>query len=210
MEPYPKIQTVWDRDPETSFKRLIDRKWARPEFQLLQNAAWLWTEKVDGTNIRVMLADGQVSFGGRTDAAQIPAPLLARLHDIFPLEKLEAQFGQGRVCLYGEGFGDRIQKGGELYRRGGADFALFDVRIGDWWLEWENVCAVGEALGCTVAPVISVGTLNDAIARVRDGFTSHCSDEPRDAEGLVLRPIVDLFNRKGERVMAKVKHRDFA
>ncbi|KKK85362.1 hypothetical protein LCGC14_2774100, partial [marine sediment metagenome] len=35
------------------------------------------------------------------------------------------------------------------------------------------------------------------------------SEDERLAEGLVMRPVVDLFDRKGNRIIAKVKAKDF-
>jgi hypothetical protein len=108
-------------------KTLLMGQFSLPEFEFLRNVPWVFTEKVDGTNIRVMIEGGRVSFGGKTDNAQIPAPLVARLREVFdPLaEKLTEIFPSGG-CLYGEGYGPKIQKGGGNY--GSAqDFVLFDV-----------------------------------------------------------------------------------
>jgi hypothetical protein len=43
--------------------------------------------------VRVILSEaGDVSFGGRTNKAQMPADLLMRLLQLFPSEKLRAAF----------------------------------------------------------------------------------------------------------------------
>jgi len=60
MQQYHKIQTVYLRDPETRYKALLDGQLAKPEFDYLQHNQWEFTEKVDGTNIRVEW-DGIVS-----------------------------------------------------------------------------------------------------------------------------------------------------
>jgi hypothetical protein len=78
MKEYHKIETLFDRDDK--FKVVIG-KWRLPEFEYLKDNLWLYTEKIDGTNIRVMW-DAQtkaVRFGGKTDNAQMPAFLLAKL-----------------------------------------------------------------------------------------------------------------------------------
>ena len=49
----------------------------------MKNCDWEFTEKVDGTNIRVHWDGHTVEFGGRTDKAQIPKPLLERLETLF-------------------------------------------------------------------------------------------------------------------------------
>jgi len=57
-------------------------------------------------------------------------------------------------------------------------------------------------------PVIGHGDLLDAVEIVRKGFRSHISDDVA-SEGLIARPRVQMFNRAGKRIIAKVKTRDF-
>lgn len=52
MKEYHKIQTCFKRDEKT--KRIIEGDWTLPEFEYLKDCQWVFTEKVDGTNIRVM------------------------------------------------------------------------------------------------------------------------------------------------------------
>lgn len=206
---YPKIQTVWLRDPANRHRTLLDHDWVRPEFQLLAGLDWLWTEKIDGTNIRVeWTPPGTVRFAGRTDRASIPPFLLDHLQAVFTPSTLAPVFPEGPVCLYGEGFGARIQKHGSDYLPHGVAFILFDTLCGGFWLERENIEDVAVQLGIPFVPVIEQGSLECAIEHVRNGFPS-CFGHA-DAEGLVLRPPVDLWNRHGQRVITKVKRKDFA
>lgn len=207
MHEYHKIQTCFKRDEAT--KRIIDGDWTLPEFEYLKNTEWVWTEKVDGTNIRVMWDGTAVTFGGKTDNAAIPVKLLYALQALFegtPKRKLFGDtFGtDGQVCLYGEGFGGNIQAGDKY---GDFSFVLFDVRVGSTWLERENVDDIASKLGTASVPVIGKGTLQSAIDNVRAGFDSQWGNFV--AEGIVARPAVELMNRKGERIITKIKHRDF-
>ena len=106
---------------------------------------------MDGTNIRVIFKDGAVAFGGRTEDAEIPLPLLGRLNERFlPLAtRLGEVFTDGAAVLYGEGYGAKIQKGGGNYRAD-QDFVLFDVRVGPWWLQRADVEDVAQKLGLDV------------------------------------------------------------
>lgn len=208
MIKYHKIDTLYKRDHKTKFKTLLEGDWSTPEFGYLANNEWVFTEKVDGTNIRVMIQDGKVTFGGKTDEAQIPAPLVERLNDRFlsQPEKVVSKFPDG-ACLYGEGYGSRIQKGGGNYRSD-QDFVLFDIKIGDWWLERQNVEEIASEMGLDIVPIIGVGTLHSAVAMARSGFMSTWGSFK--AEGIVARPVVELKSRSGERIITKIKHRDFA
>ncbi len=211
MSEYHKIQTVFDRDPDNKFRTLIDGAWARPEFEYLQGNSWVWTEKVDGTNIRVMLncGEGYARFGGKTDNAQIYAPLVDRLRELFPGAKMREKFGEADrdVCLYGEGHGAKIQKGGGNYKPDGVDFVLFDVKIGPWWLQRSDVVDVAHHFGIKDTPVVGVGSLNDMVIRAANGFQSAWGNF--QAEGIVARPETELVSRDGKRVITKIKRKDF-
>jgi len=69
MVEYHKIQTIFKRNPETNFKTLLEGEYSLPEFESLKNNEWVWTEKVDGTNIRIMWDREKVVFGGKTNNA---------------------------------------------------------------------------------------------------------------------------------------------
>ena len=220
MNEYHKIETVWKRDPATKHKTLLAGEWSRPEFDYLKNAQWWWDEKVDGTNIRIMWDGVDVRFGGKTDRAQIPAHLVEHLMEHFTRDALAAVFGlngnrESRVCLYGEGYGARIQKGGGNYNPDGASFCLFDVRVGDIWLTRESVRDVAENLPDyadhhKVVPWFGRGSLLEAIEEVQNARTFPSAWGDFEAEGLVLRPLVELADRQGGRIITKVKRKDFA
>jgi len=208
MTEYPKIQTLWKRDPATKFKTLLRGEWACEEFAYLAANLWEWTEKVDGTNIRVMWDGERVTFGGKTDRAQIPSQLVNRLNEMFlPRAGTMATVFDGPTCLYGEGYGAKIQKGGGRYSAT-PEFVLFDVKVGDWWLRRDDVDDVASKLDLHSVPVIGQGSLRSLVDYVAVGFQSAWG--PFDAEGVVARPLVPLFARNGERVITKLKARDFA
>lgn len=213
---YHKIQTVFMRDPATKHKTLLEGQFSLPEFEYLANNEWVFTEKVDGTNIRVMCSDYEedgkkygITFGGRTDRAQIPATLIERLESRFHTDDqrraIQDLFPDGAV-LYGEGYGAKIQKGGGNYRAD-QDFVLFDVKVGDWWLQRKDVEDVANHLGLDVVPVVGTGTLYEMVEKARNGIKSTWGDF--QAEGYVARPSTELKTRSGHRVITKIKCRDF-
>lgn len=209
MSEYHKIQTVWLRDAANHNKTILEGQWAKPEFEYLANNAWEWTEKIDGTNIRVWWDGERTRYGGRTDNAQIPRPLLAKLQELFGDNKVLQELGRDCI-LYGEGYGAKIQKGGGNYIPDGCSFILFDVKIGQWWLRRDDVYSIAGQLNILHVPVVNIGTLNDAVRLVREGLLSSTAAVKHKAEGLVMRPVIDLWDRRGERIIAKVKARDFA
>jgi hypothetical protein len=200
--------------------------WASPEFGYLADNQWEFTEKVDGTNIRIEINihdhAADFNFKGRTDNANIPKHLMEYLHQTFiidltirrALQDMRNERGVEALTLYGEGYGPKIQKGGGNYRKD-ASFVLFDVKIGDFWLDRKNVNDVAEKLGIDAVPVLCRGTLWDAIELVK-GFRSQNAETylksqwgDFEAEGIVARPTVPLFNRQGNRIITKIKGVDF-
>ena len=206
MEEYHKIQTVFLRDPKTKYKTLLEGQYAFPEFEYLKDCHWLFTEKVDGTNIRVMFDGENLTFGGKTDKAEIPAPLENKLNDIFlPKQDLLREKFHNGVCLYGEGYGAKIQSGGKY--RPDQDFVLFDVKIGKWWLTRQNIEKIADVLDINIVPLMGCGPLSEMIQMCKTGFLSCWGDFI--AEGLVAKPKVELKARNGDRIVTKLKCKDF-
>lgn len=217
---YPKIETLFNRDPETH--KVVPSQFRRPEFSLVKG--WLVTEKIDGTNIRVMFTHpGKVSIAGRTDRAQIPPFLLSYLQETFTPEIFKEAFpdldDESHVILFGEGYGERIQNGGGY--REGVSFRLFDVVIyyssdRPWWLQWKDVEGVAQKLRIHTVPVLEVMQPLDVAEKLASGRSAvaaqesdlSASQDVRRREGIVARTEPPLFDRLGERVMWKLKERD--
>lgn len=205
MNEYTKINTIWKRDERG---QICLGEFATPEFEFLADNEWEWTEKVDGTNVRVGFdGDSGLEFGGRTADAQMPTKLISALRGMFPgSQPFVDVFGESQAVLYGEGYGAGIQGGGGNYSPS-QTFVLFDVTVGAWWLGRDDVLDVAQKLGLRTVPIVGTGTLVWASNQAKEGLTSDWGAFP--SEGLVGRTRPDLFSRKGERIMAKIKTRDF-
>lgn len=203
---YHKIQTLFKRNPETNFKTLLMGDWSLPEFEYLQDNTWRFDEKIDGTNIRVVWNGYSVTFQGKTDNAQIPLPLLKQLETMFTVDQFSKLYPDSPMTLYGEGYGAKIQNGGK-YLPNSVSFILFDVFIGGVWLDRLNVRDIASYLEINVVPTITTGTLAEAVSLAQAGFRSQIADTI--AEGIVMRPIVELQSRNGHRIISKLKYKDF-
>jgi hypothetical protein len=206
--PYQKIPGPFKRKGDNS--GVDPAIWSSQELHDLRDTLWIFTEKVDGTNIRVIWDGYRVSFGGRSDNAQIPGPLLAYLEKTFggpDNETLfEEKFGLSEVTLYGEGYGPKIQKGGGNYRSD-VSFVLFDVLIDGYFLDRSNVIDVAEFFKIDAVPAVLYGTLLEGIEFVANHYRkSHWGDfEP---EGVVGVTRSGLKDRHGNRLIVKLKLRD--
>ena len=208
MREYHKIETVYERDVDGT-KKLIEGKYLNETVEFLANNKWLFTEKIDGTNIRVYWDGHRITFGGRTEKSQIPAHLLEKLSEMFlnnETEQLfEQSFGEREVILFGEGYGYKIQKG-ESYRPD-VGFILFDVMIGENYQSRENVEGIAKCFGLEVVPVVLCGNIQEAVDFVKTKPQSTIG--VAKMEGVVGRPCVEIKDRSGRRVIVKIKACDF-
>lgn len=205
MNPYEKIKTIFDRNQQTG--TLIEGKWRTPEFKYLAKNPWVFTEKIDGTNIRIIFQDGELSVKGRGEESQVPTALIDNIYS--RKEEIVAglsSLGIRECCLYGEGYGDGIQKLGKHYSKD-QNFILFDVKIGYWWLKRDSIEEIATNTRLNIVPVIGEGTLEDAVKMVKDGVVSRFGDF--EAEGIVAKTKLDLLTRGGKRLVVKIKGKDF-
>jgi len=207
MSEYHKIETLYERDEQThKLKQPLVLK--NPTYALLKS--WQFTEKIDGTNIRCTwdYVAEKLVFGGKTDNAQIHADLVKHLYETVSVEKIRAAFPDVSAVLYGEGYGAGIQKGGDYSPT--KKFILFDVLVGGtWWLSWDNTVDVALKVGLDTVPFIGDMSLETAAELVRVGFQSALNGGKAKAEGLVGRPAETLFDKKGARLIVKLKTKDF-
>jgi hypothetical protein len=210
MKTYHKIDSLFERNTEGN-KKLIEGQYRSSTVAMCRNLMWDWTEKIDGTNIRIHWDGHSVHFGGRTENASIPAPLVNRLNELFGGETnaqlFEQKFGEMEVVLFGEGYGAKIQKVGGLYKSDGVDFILFDVTIGNTYLRRDGVEDIARCFGIQAVPIVLRGDIDDAVAFVKSKPMSTIGTAPM--EGVVGRLPEELFDRLGRRLIVKVKVRDF-
>ena len=209
MREYNKIETIYERDVNGT-KKLIEGKFRNETVEFLANNEWEFTEKIDGTNIRIYWDGHKVTFGGRTDRAQIPAHLVNKLTEIFLNEEteqlFEQKFGEMEVILFGEGYGAKIQAGGGDYRPD-VGFILFDVLIGGNYQSRESIEDIAKAFNLEIVPIVLRGTIQEAVDFIKTQPNSTIGRAKM--EGVVGRPKVELQDRCGKRLIVKIKCRDF-
>jgi len=211
---YPKIETLFDRDDTF---RVDTTRLRRPVYATIRT--WVVTEKIDGTNMRLIFdrTAGSVLFDvrGKTDNASIPPALLRHCVDLATrlvpdVTETMDQHSLNRLILHGEGYGAKIQGGGKY--RPDQGFILFDVQAGDVFLSDDQVTKTGAVLDIPRVPVLGEKTLDEIVSLVRAGFpswTTFTSDPDFPAEGVVARTVEPLYDNRGERLIIKLKTKDF-
>jgi len=161
-------------------------------------------EKVHGTSAHIRWSKGALTFyaGGEKYESFVA------LFDVAALTEAFQKLGRDEVIVYGEAYGGKQQGMRHTY----GDklcFIAFDVKIDDAWLNVPGMDRLVAGLGLEVVPWRKVSTDLGALDAERDlpsevavrrGIT-----EPREREGVILRPLVEMTLNNGERVIAKHK-----
>lgn len=209
MMTYHKIATVFERDTNGT-KLLIEGQFRNPTIEFLKNNPWEFTEKINGTNIRIGWDGHTITFGGRTERAKIPVDLMNYLTRTFlnpeTEELFEQKFGETPVIFFGEGYGPKIQKDGGLYRDD-PSFIMFDAFCNGVWLERRNVEGLATVFGIDAVPIVLTGTIDEAVQFVKTNPKSTIGSAMM--EGVVGRPKVEVLDRRGNRLIVKIKVQDF-
>ncbi len=209
MNKYPKIETVFERDNKG---KLLYGVYRNSLVEYLAKCQWIGTEKIDGTNIGIVWDGYRISFQGRTEKSVIPSYLydyLTAKFCTYEMEQLfEQMFDDKKVVLFGEGYGNKIQKIGAEYREDNS-FILFDVYFPEKniWLDYSNVADIGKNLGIDVVPLVFEGDIEEAIQFVKKHPKSTIGTALM--EGIVIKPKIQIKTNKNERLVVKVKWNDF-
>jgi len=161
-------------------------------------------EKVHGTSAHIRWSKGALTFyaGGEKYESFVA------LFDVAALTEAFQKLGRDEVIVYGEAYGGKQQGMRHTY----GDklcFIAFDVKIDDAWLNVPGMDRLVAGLGLEVVPWRKVSTDLGALDAERDlpsevavrrGIT-----EPREREGVILRPLVEMTLNNGERVIVKHK-----
>ena len=210
MVKFQKIETVFNRATDGS-KKLVEGSYQSEIVKYLAGNAWVCTEKIDGTNVGIVWDGYAVHFQGRSETSSLPSKLVEYLMNTFLSDEVqelfEQKFGEMKVVLFGEGYGAGIQKG-KAYRNDLA-FILFDVYLPekDLWLKRDAIEDIAQCFNIEAVPVIMTGTLSEAVEFVKARPNSTIGNAKM--EGLVCKPLEEVRDRMGNRVVVKVKCKDF-
>jgi len=207
MKEYLKIRWIYKFDEKTRLPiQEIDEY-----FLPMINRERVFTEKIDGTNIRIVWNWHKPQFLWRTDNADLPWKLVQRLQYLFKEELLEQTFWSTEVILYWEWFWWKIQHGINDYQEE-QDFILFDIEINWVWLERENVEWLAKSLWLRVVPVLyewGLGWWIDIVKRAMNKDIIGWQISKWVIEWVVWTPKWWYLDRLWKRIMVKIKQSHF-
>lgn len=216
---YTKINTLYKRDRENK-NIIIPGEYSDEEVKYLKDCLWMWTIKIDGTNMHYQWDGHTLEIHGKTTEANIPPSLKTKMEQLVTKEIMEEMFPikynedgieiPMMVRLYGEGCGKNIQGNiGKAYNPKEHDFILFNILIDNWWLTRESCEEIAMILNLRIVELIGYMTIGEAEEMVKKGFKDPMSMTDLDAEGLVGTPLYDLRKRDGSRIIVKIKSKDY-
>lgn len=208
MKEYHKIETLFKFDQ--TIKRFIYGDIYNESVMLLKDNQWVFTEKIDGTNMRIHWDGHKLQYAGRTDNAEFSQEQNEYIKQYLANEDFEQVFEQKFadkvVTVYGELYGNKIQNSG-LYTDGkGLGFKVFDIEICDIFLTYQKMFVLALELGYEYVPYVFSGTIEDGIKYVETHDNSIFSKAK--LEGIVGKPLGDFRDRLGNRIVVKIKKKD--
>jgi len=218
---YNKIQNLFKRSPETH--GIAPYLFGNEAIEFLLNAQWIVQEKIDGTNTRIIWDGNRVTFGSKNtlDTSNLQGKLRVFLEENYGTPEfeqiIEQKFGDTPITIYGEGYGHKIQNGGEYFpesNEGKNEFVGFDVRVEGHYVSADDTRAILSDLGIpivnslegtqTIPNVISDMLLAIDLADEGEPAILHDHVGNKEIEGYVLRTAYPLYDHRGNRVMTKI------
>lgn len=160
-------------------------------------------EKVHGTSANVAWRDGHVWFssGGEN------AVRFAAVFDEAALAAVFRDLGYGAVTVFGEAYG---ATNAQAWRYGDTlRFVAFDVQADGRWLDVPAAETLAKRLGLRFVHYVRVPTDIATLDAERDAPSEEARrngvDGVQPREGVVLRPVLELTDADGQRIIAKHK-----
>ena len=168
-------------------------------------------EKIHGTSANIQWSKGTLNFHSGGESHERFKALFAA--EAISKRMIDLGYATRDVIIYGEAYGGRCQGMSGTYGKE-LKFAAFDVFVDEkQWLSVPDAEAFCSGFNIEFVAYVEISTdlkeidaQRDApsVQAVRNGIT-----EPRKREGVVLRPLVELTNSYGNRVMSKHKGDEF-
>ncbi len=203
MKEYHKIKWIYRFDEKTHLPiQELDEY-----FNDIKYNQWIFTEKIDWTNIRIIRDWHKPQFAGRTDNAMLPPRLLKRLQEVFIEELFEQKFWEQPVILYWEWYWGKIQHWQDY--KDEEDIILFDVEINNVRLKHEDVKDIAESFNIKSVPILFYWTLQDWIKYVKDNIEWENKVCKKTIEWIIGTPKWWLLDRMWKRIIVKIKQDHF-
>ncbi|HDZ15181.1 hypothetical protein LCGC14_1225530 [marine sediment metagenome] len=165
-------------------------------------------EKLHGTSAHIGFESNKLSFFSGGEKYENFKALFDEDH----LRTAFSSFAVGRIKVYGEAIGGKCQGMRETYGNE-LKFIVFDVRFNGEWLVVPRAADVAKFLNLGFVSYEKITTRLEDIDRARDADSVQAVrngvGEGKKREGIVLRPLEELVDAKGNRIIVKHKRAEF-
>lgn len=209
---YRKIYTLFERD--SKFK-IVDS--LEPHLEGITNIKkFVVTEKIDGTNCGIVITpDKQVLIRKRSDFIKDDKEhhIYYEAINTIDLERIKDYFhdSEATITIFGEACGGSIQKHGTIYSDE-PTFMVFDVQVNNSFFDWLSLKKFCSEVGLKIVPYLGDTILEKYTVEYMKNVLERCKKylyDSEHSEGIVVRSEPPLLNKFGQRMMFKLKFRDF-
>lgn len=168
------------------------------------------SEKLHGTSSHISFKDNVLHFfaGGEKHENFLK---------IFDIEKLTNKFNEiyasQSITIFGELYGGKCQAMSDTYGKE-LKFCAFDVKYEDVWQDFLVAERIVKNIGLEFVYYKKISTDIKDIDAERDASSTQAiingCGSGKKREGVVLRPLIEMMNKNGERIIAKHKRDDFS
>jgi len=135
---------------------------------------------------------------------------------LFDIDFLKEQFIKRcnhNVTIYGEAYGGKMQNMQATYGDK-LRFAAFDVKIEDSWMNVDRACNFVKHFDLDFVPFEKCSTDIEILNAMRDKPSEQAIKcgilVPRQREGIVIRPLIEMKTEDGSRIIAKHRIKEFS
>ena len=165
-------------------------------------------EKINGTSANIKFDGDKITFSSGGEKHEI---FIKLFDERKLLEKLKELFND-KVTIFGEAYGGKCQGMKNTYGLE-LNFAAFDVKVGDCWLNVPNAENVINKLELDFVNYHKVLTDINSLDAERDlpsvqAVKNGCGND-KLREGIILRPLIEVTKNNGSRVISKYKRKEF-
>ena len=185
----------------------IDNLYKNTEILLFKECYAL--EKIHGSSAHLKWKDNKIIFFSGGEKHETFKKIF---DEEFLTNKFKELFEGINTTIFGEVYGGKCQGMSETYGKE-MKFVVFDVKVGDNWLDVPNAEDVAKKLNLEFVDYVKVATDLELLNAERDKDSTQAirngCGEGKLREGVVLRPLIEVTKNNGNRIIVKHKRDEF-
>lgn len=206
---YRKIYTIFERDEKFKVVEGV----INPKLEGIRNIKeFVVSEKIDGTNCCIVLTPKkEILIRKRSDFIEDDKDHHHYFEAIkgIDMQKIKDYFEDSKslIAIFGEACGGNIQKQGKTYSDK-PTFRLFDIRCGNNFFDWDDLIEFSKFTGIPLVEWFKFEGKDILDYNYWLSFLKEVNKK-KYVEGYVIRSRPALLNKFSQRMMFKIKLKDY-